>query len=662
MKTKYSLFAIISLLLLAAVEIASANLGTSLTYQGRLNAASGPANGLYDFTFQVFTNLSGGIPNDPPVTNAAVTVSNGLFTAVVDFGGRPENHNDAWLQLGVRTNGGGGFTVLSPRQPITSAPYTWFADLASNAITAVTATTAGSVAPGGVTSSSIAAGSIMASNINLANLSNRLAGDFWSLGGNSGTTPGVNFVGTTDNQPLELWTGNARALRLEPNLNNPPNLIGGAAINYVAPGTVGAVIGGGGGANEFYFGDVLSNSVAGSFGTIGGGVGNTIGLAEEATIGGGAGNTVEYGSSTTTIGGGYVNTIKDNGAWSTISGGGGNTIESWAQSSTIGGGYENSIQFLSGAGAIGGGHRNAIQTNVQQSVIGGGNWNTIQNNANNSIIGGGEENIIQTNADYATVAGGRRNVIGPNATNSAIGGGVGNVILNLAINAVIPGGYSNSVGGSYSLAAGRQASAAHPGAFVWADSSGTSFISSGNNQFLVRAGGGVGINTNNPSGFALHVVGDTRVSGALRLGSETNTASGPAYPAGSTGLVIRRISSTSSTAGTLIARTDTLQLQRDGTASGLQLAYTTASQLQNITGIGITTNGTQVIYRNYLRSPAGSGTLVLFNDSQKIVHYDISFGNVYNSGHTCHVILDRYEDNITSDYFLVGTVTTTYNQ
>jgi hypothetical protein len=158
------------------------------------------------------------------------------------------------------------------------------------------------------------------------------------------------------------------------------------------------------------------------------------------------------------------------------------------------------------------------------------------------------------------------------------------------------------------------------------------------------------------------VVSNEQVTGYLRLGSETNTASGPSYPLGSAGLVIRRIASTSLTSGTLVARTDQLQLQRDGTASGLQMAYVTTGSFQAvINAFGITTNGTMVVYRHTVPSP-GSGTLAIFTDSQKLVHYDISFGNTYNAIHTCHVVVDRYDDGSTSDYFLVGTMTTTYNQ
>ena len=51
---------------------------------------------------------------------------------------------------------------------------------------------------------------------------------------------------------------------------------------------------------------------------------------------------------------------------------------------------------------------------------------------------------------------------------------------------------------SYTLAAGHRAQANHDGAFVWADSTNTDFVSTANDQFLIRANGGIGINTNQP--------------------------------------------------------------------------------------------------------------------------------------------------------------------
>src|SRR2546430_11352139 len=47
-----------------------------------------------------------------------------------------------------------------------------------------------------------------------------------------------NFLGTTDNQPLELRANNARSLRLEPNTTSP-NLIGGYGGNSASNGSAG---------------------------------------------------------------------------------------------------------------------------------------------------------------------------------------------------------------------------------------------------------------------------------------------------------------------------------------------------------------------------------------------------------------------------------------
>jgi len=74
----------------------------------------------------------------------------------------------------------------------------------------------------------------------------------------------------------------------------------------------------------------------------------------------------------------------------------------------------------------------------------------------------------------------------------------------------------------------------HQGAFVWADSQNAVFASTANDQFLLRAAGGVGINTATPVGNALCVNGDTRLDAqalgyneGLALNFPTNmTASG----------------------------------------------------------------------------------------------------------------------------------------
>jgi len=104
--------------------------------------------------------------------------------------------------------------------------------------------------------------------------------------------------------------------------------------------------------------------------------------------------------------------------------------------------------------------------------------------------------------------------VGFNAVASTIGGGGANIIHSNAQYAAIPGGRFNQVGASasHAFAAGRRARADHAGAFVWADTQDADFASTATNQFLIRASGGIGINTNNPGGAALAVNGAASIS------------------------------------------------------------------------------------------------------------------------------------------------------
>jgi hypothetical protein len=149
---------------------------------------------------------------------------------------------------------------------------------------------------------------------------------YWKLGGNAGTTPGTDFLGTSDNQALELKVNGQRALRIEPDANSP-NLIGGSAANSADPGVTGATIGGGGGAPG------TENTVTGGLGTVGGGWQNTAGGS--ATVAGGQGNAA--GGNYSAVGGGYINTASGN--YSAAGGGFHNTAS--GISSAVAGGFAN---------------------------------------------------------------------------------------------------------------------------------------------------------------------------------------------------------------------------------------------------------------------------------------------------------------------------------
>ena len=102
-------------------------LGTSFTYDGSLAVGGAPANGSYSLKFTLFDAAGGGTLVGGPLTNAAVTVSNGLFSTVLDFGSGAFTGQARWLEIAVRTNGASTFTTLSPRQPLTGVPYALYA-------------------------------------------------------------------------------------------------------------------------------------------------------------------------------------------------------------------------------------------------------------------------------------------------------------------------------------------------------------------------------------------------------------------------------------------------------------------------------------------------------------------------------------------------------
>jgi hypothetical protein len=127
MKTlTYRLIPVSALLVLMSQFAVADPLGTMFTYQGRLSSGGNAANGSYDLKCSLFDALTGGNQIGNSLTNAATTVTNGLFTVVLDFGSVFDS-NARWLEIGVRASGGGAFTVLLPRQAIQPVPYALYA-------------------------------------------------------------------------------------------------------------------------------------------------------------------------------------------------------------------------------------------------------------------------------------------------------------------------------------------------------------------------------------------------------------------------------------------------------------------------------------------------------------------------------------------------------
>jgi hypothetical protein len=161
----------------------------------------------------------------------------------------------------------------------------------------------------------------------------------------------------------------------------------------------------------------------------------------------------------------------------------------------------------------------------EHNIVGGSFLNVVDAGVFGATIAGGGQTLPdgrnRVSGWYGTVSGGAANTA--SGFGAAVGGGVVNVASGQ--DAIVPGGNTNLAGGWYSFAAGRQGRVrdaaltgdidGDEGSFVWADSTLADFQTTGPNQFLVRATGGVGINTTSPSPGGLTIA----PPGKLSLGS-----------------------------------------------------------------------------------------------------------------------------------------------
>ncbi|MGI0134489.1 MAG: hypothetical protein ACREBW_05985, partial [Candidatus Micrarchaeaceae archaeon] len=266
--------------------------------------------------------------------------SNGIFNCVLGTGGNPlpePSVIDRPLWLGVSVDNG---PELRPLSEVTASAYAL--NVVDNAITTA------KLADNSVTSAKIADSSITASKMNLDYVSsiningvqftghgtplnvqgengievaykadsnilllrgtgssgqntpiaNGDGGSDWSETGNDSTTPGTNYVGTSDNNKLYFKVNGTTVMRYVPTTGEP-NIIGGNVANSITGN--GSVIAGGGTSGN-------ANSITADYSVIGGGYKNQITSEDTASV----------------IGGGGTNTI--NGLYGFIGGGRGNTV------------------------------------------------------------------------------------------------------------------------------------------------------------------------------------------------------------------------------------------------------------------------------------------------------------------------------------------------
>ncbi len=485
--------------------------GTAFTFQGRLTDGGNPANGLYDFRSGPVATNSGGALIAGPVTNKAVMVSNGLFMLTLDYGATFDC-TPYWLQMGVRTNGGGTFIGLSPRPEVTPTPYAIFAITASNLSGTLPAAQLSGIIPSSALSGTY--GNVL----NLNNAANTFTGNFT---GNGASVTSLNANNLASGEVPDARLSVNVALRAGGNAltGNQTITSGDVGIGTTSPKTALQVNGPNGTAIRVVGPAGGGSTVAYDLSTYDPGT-NPPAAQILATDNGNYGNDLDFmaripGSATNAL----VSRLHIDSTTGIISGNGSgltnlnaNTFNGLAALWQTGGNNVSAGQFLGSTNIapveLWVGAQRALR--LEPDTTGNGSPNVIGGSPANAavgspalhgvtIAGGGSTNLSgyfanSASANYTTISGGLRNE--GNGIGATVGGGEYNFANGQF--ATVPGGNVNTASGDFSFAAGNRAQALYQGDFVWADSQASDFISTANDQFLIRAGGGVGINTASP--------------------------------------------------------------------------------------------------------------------------------------------------------------------
>lgn len=350
------------------LSVAACGQSLSFTYQGSLTSGGNAANGNFDFEFALFTAISAGSQVGSTQLANGVLVTNGTFSVALNFGDQYPGAN-RFLEIRVRPVGSGPFTTLTPRQQISSSPYSIKSINADNAATAANAATAtNSLQLGGIAANQF----VVTADPRMADARNPLAGSpNYIQNQNAGPQSSSNF------NISGIGTANIFSAATQFNIGASRILSNAGSANLFAGVGSGAA---NTGDNNSFFGNLAGNANTigrlNSFFGASAGLSNTTGI-ENAFFGFFAGLNVTTGNSNALFGayaGNNITTADSNSFFGRASG---------AVNTT---GAENSF-FGRGAGF--------------NNLTGSGN-SFLGRNAGITNSAGSNNTIIGSNADVAS--------------------------------------------------------------------------------------------------------------------------------------------------------------------------------------------------------------------------------------------------------------------
>jgi hypothetical protein len=666
MRTK--LLPLLTLALTAAIlgTPASVLLGqaTTFTYQGRLTDDGSPVTGAYVFQFRL-TDSEGAAAGEP-IALEDVAVSEGVFTVSLDFGPGVFDGSDRWLEVAVRSSPSEAFTVLSPRQPVTSTPY---AIRAANAAAAVTADSV----TGSIDASQLS-GTLAPALIGAGSIGSEMLAD--GAVGTAQLATGAIFRGTFEGNAQGLTNLRASALTDEPKLVG--RTTAGAPVSVpaemfdlvaIAGGwrwlfgirSDGAVVGWNASTSALVepagFTEIVRIAITESHllglrsdGTV---VAWPSGTAAHLQVPEGLSNVVEIAA-----GGAHSLALVEGGA-----------VVGWGagEASLVPEDLPPAIAVAAGGFGTTSGFSLALLTDGTVRGWGSSSSATPPANLSNvvAIAAGdghglalrGDGSVVAWGSQTATPAGltGVVKIATADAWNIALRSD-GSVVYWQGSTVVQPPELSPLVGVAPAEVAvtGTQGFALFPARAVPLARLDANQTFLGNHTFQGPAtfaggilgdtnftGGNVGIGTNSPS-ERLHVAGNMRVEGLIRAGSETRTADAP-NPAG---LITRRVNSTTSALGSVVAiaraaNGSEYRLVRDGTNGGMRVTFEAGAQL-TVAAMGIDATGAARNFHQRVAGPSSSGHVQVYSNDNNFVHFQITFGDVTNTGnHLTTVTLTR---------------------